>query len=120
MHVALELFEVIWSTLFEFFHAFWRCRTDRHTDYPPGRTRPGAVSLCYDTFAQKNWSCTLVEGRRRLTRSVPEGIPNWWEHLKDEGQWMPRDASFDYFGVLNPNANITRGAAVMVVEPMLT
>lgn len=36
------------------------------------------------------------------------------------GQWISREALYDYTGVVNPNANVSPGAAVMVVEKMLT
>lgn len=53
-------------------------------------------------------------------RDVPDVIPDWWEHPEDEMQWVRRDSSNDYVGVVNTNENVTLGAAVMVEERMLT
>lgn len=42
---ALELFDVIYSTLFQLLEASWRSRSDLHTDYHTDRTRAGANLL---------------------------------------------------------------------------
>lgn len=31
--------------------------------------------------------------------------------LKDEGQWVPRDTSYDYTFVVNPNSKVTPGGS---------
>lgn len=58
----------------------------------------------------------VAKGRVSTTQVVPKGIPDGWEHLEDEGQWVPRDSSYGSTGVLTPGVGLS--PTVMVVEPI--
>lgn len=52
---ALELLDVIETTLFELFDASCRSRSRWHMDYYPGWTGVGAAFFYYDAFARETF-----------------------------------------------------------------
>lgn len=83
---ALVLLHVIEKSRFDLFDAYWRSRSNGHTDYYPGRTGTGANFLYYNPFVWPNVASKVAINLWKATIVVPAGMPDEWKHPEDEGQ----------------------------------
>lgn len=62
-------------------------------------TGPVADYLHYGPFKRHNILRATVESLVRSTMFMLERMSDVWYHPQDEGQWVPRESSYDYTGV---------------------
>lgn len=62
--------------------------------------------MYYEPFAQQKVSRAVAKGRHSVIRDVLGWINDGREHPEDEWQWVPRDASYDYTGVVDLDASL--------------
>ena len=102
VHETLGMIGVIENSRFDLLPSTWRDRSDRSSDYHPGRTGVGADWVYYDPWGRTKVSRETTLSRAAVTGVQPNDVPNGWSHVDedDDRTWMQRDTWYEYTGVV--------------------